>query len=247
LLDNQIQAHEQLVQMGHFPRLRLYELEEERIERLRNLDVQTAAAAKAQAAMSGIDAQLRQLRSELARTTVKDLAEAQDNSDLRTSEISKTDMRNRLMRLTSPVDGTVQQLAVHTLGGVVEPARTLLVIVPKGSQLTIEAKIPNKDAGFVRVGQAVRVKVDAFPFTDYGTVDGILESISSDAVEDEKLGLVYDARIRLQSNATRGRSKGIALAPGMTVAAEIKTARRRVIQYLLSPIAARLDEAGRER
>jgi len=249
LLDKQIKAREQLVERGHFPRLRLYELEEQRIERVRNMDVQAAAAAKAQAAIAGIDAQLGQLRSELARTTVKDMAEAQDNSDLRTSEISKTDLRNRLMRLTSPVDGTVQQLAIHTLGGVVEPAQTLLVIVPRDSQLVIDAKIPNKDAGFVHVGQDVRVKVDAFPFTDYGTVDGILESVSSDAVEDEKLGLIYTARVRLAANATRGpsRSRSIVLAPGMAVAAEIKTARRRVIQYLLSPITTRLDEAGRER
>ncbi|WP_404338966.1 HlyD family type I secretion periplasmic adaptor subunit [Sphingomonas sp. MMS12-HWE2-04] len=247
LLDKQIEARKQLVDQGHFPRLRLYELEEQRIERTRNIDVQAAAAAKARAAISGIDAQLGQLRSELARTTVKDLAEAQDNSNLRTSELSKTEMRNNLMRLTSPVDGTVQQLAVHTLGGVVEPAQTLLVIVPDGSQLVIDAKISNKDAGFVRVGQPVRVKVDAFPFTDYGTVEGTLESVSGDAVEDEKLGLVYNARVRLLANATRGKPRSIVLAPGMAVAAEIKTARRRVIQYLLSPIMTRLDEAGRER
>lgn len=247
LLERQIEARRQLVDKGHFPRLRLYELEEQRIERTRNIDVQAAAAAKARAAISGIDAQLGQLRSELARTTVKDLAEAQDNSDLRTSEISKTAMRNRLMRLTSPVDGTVQQLTVHTLGGVVEPAQALLVIVPGDSQLVVDAKIPNKDAGFVRVGQQVRVKVDAFPFTDYGTVDGSLESVSGDAVEDEKLGLVYNARVRLRANSTHGRPKSIVLAPGMAVAAEIKTARRRVIQYLLSPILVRMDEAGRER
>lgn len=247
LLDKQIEARKQLVDKGHFPRLRLYELEEQRIERTRDIDVQAAAAAKARAATSGIDAQLGQLRSELARATVKDLAEAQDNSNLRRSEISKTEMRNRLMRLTSPVDGTVQQLAVHTLGGVVEPAQTLMVIVPQDSQLVIDAKIPNKDAGFVRVGQSVRVKVDAFPFTDYGTVEGTLESVSGDAVEDEKLGLVYNARVRLRANATRGRRRSIVLAPGMAVAAEIKTAQRRVIQYLLSPITTRLDEAARER
>jgi hemolysin D len=245
LLEQQIAARERLVAQGHFPRLRLYELEEQRIERTRNSDVQAAAPAKARAAIAGIDAQLGQLRSELARSTVKDLAEAQDNSDLRRNEIAKTDLRNRSMRLVSPVNGTVQQLAVHTLGGVVQPAETLLVIVPDDSQLVVDAKIPNRDAGFVRTGQPVRVKVDAFPFTDYGTLDGVLESMSGDAIDDEKLGLVYNARVRLSLLPIQRRA--MKLSPGMSITAEIKTARRRIIQYLLSPLSARLDEAGRER
>ena len=245
LLDQQIAARETLVVQGHFPRLRLYELEEQRIERARNADVQAAAAAKARAAIAGIDAQLGQLRSELARSTVKDLAEAQDNSDLRRNEIAKTDMRNRNMRLVSPVSGTVQQLAIHTLGGVVQPAEALLVIVPDDSQLVVEAKLPNREAGFVREGQPVRLKIEAYPFTDYGTVPGVLESVSRDAVEDEKLGLVYNARVRLDGPAAR--RSGMSLTPGMATTAEIKTARRRIVRYLLSPISARLDEAARER
>jgi len=245
LLDQQIAAREKLVLKGHYPRLRLYELEEQRIERARNVDVQSAAAAKARAAIAGIDAQLGQLRSELARITVNDLAKAQDNSDLRRSELAKTDLRNRLMRLTSPVPGTVQQLSIHTLGGVVQPAETLLVIVPDDSKLVIDAKIPNREAGFVRTGQPVRVKVDAFPFTDYGTINGVLESVSGDAIEDEKLGLVYSARVRM--NPTPAQRRELHLSPGMAITAEIMTAKRRIIQYLLSPISARLDEAGRER
>lgn len=247
LLDRQIEARRQLVTKGHFPRLRLYEIEEQRIERVRNMDVQMAAAAKARAAIGGIDAQIGQLRSELARTAVKDLADARDNNDLRTNEIAKTDLRNRLMRLTSPVDGTVQQLAVHTLGGVVEPAQALMVIVPASAALMVEAKVSNKDIGFVGVGQPVRVKVDAFPFTDYGTVNGTLAGLSRDAVEDEKLGLVYNARVQLDDDAISEGNKQFLLGAGMSVSAEIKTARRRIIQYLLSPIATRLDEAGRER
>lgn len=245
LLEQQISAREKLVVQGHFPRLRLYELEEQRVERARNADVQAAAVAKARAGIAGIDAQLQQLRSELARSTVKDLAEAQDNSDLRRNEIAKTDLRNRLLQMVSPVSGTVQQLSIHTLGGVVQPAETLLVIVPDESQLVVDAKILNREAGFVRPGQRVRIKVDAFPFTDYGTIEGSLETVSGDAVEDEKLGLVYSARVRMKPTPSQRRE--LQLSPGMAVTAEIMTARRRIIQYLLSPISARLDEAGRER
>lgn len=245
LLDRQIAARERLASEGNFPRLQLYQLQEQRIERVRNVDVQSAAAAKARAAIAGIDAQLGQLRSELARSTVKDLAQAQDNSDLRSSELAKTDLRNRLMRLTSPVDGTVQQLSVHTLGGVVQPAEALLVIVPDESQLVVEAKIPNREAGFVRAGQSVRLKIEAYPFTDYGTVPGVLESVSRDAIEDEKLGSVYSARVSL--DGAKAKQFNMRLTPGMATTAEIKTTRRRVIQYLFSPIVQRFGEAGRER
>ena len=147
--------------------------------------------------------------------------------------------------MTSPVNGVVKQLAVCTLGGVVQPAESLLVIVPDDSQLVIQANIPNREARFVRVGQPVRIKVDAFPFTDYGTIDGELEGITGDAVEDEKLGLVYNTRVRIDPTVVQRRQ--LQLSPGMATTVEIKTARRRIIQYLLSPIASRVDEAGRER
>lgn len=204
------------------------------------LNILGVAAAKA-------EAQLGQLRSELARTATKELADAQDNSVLRASEISKTRMRNSLMRIRSPIDGTIQQLGVHTLGGVVEPAQPLMVIVPRGGQLIVEARVLNKDVGFVKAGQPVRVKVDAFPFTDYGTIDGTLVGVSSDAIEDEKIGLYYTARVQLDRSSIDDGRAAVPLSPGMSVTVEIKTGRRRVIQYLLSPIITRVDEAGRER
>lgn len=247
LLDRQLNGRRTLAEKGYYPKLKVLELEEQRVERLRNIDVQAAQAQKAHAAIAGIDEQLGQLRAELMRSSVKDYSDAADNERLRRSEIDKTNMRNRLMRITSPVDGVVQQLSIHTLGGVVQPAQALLVVVPRTPKLLVEAKVLNKDVGFVRVGQPVRVKVDAFPFTDYGTVNARLVGISPDAVEDEKLGLYYVARVRLDEDVLRYAGRAARLTPGMSVSAEIKTARRRIIQYLLSPLVTRFDEAGRER
>lgn len=247
LLEQQLSARRSLAEKGYYSKLRVYEIEEQRIERVRNIDVQRAAAAKARAAIAGLGDQLSQLSSELRQSAVRDLADARDNATLRSNEIAKTAYREGLMRLHSPIDGTVQQLAVHTLGGVVQAAEPLMVIVPKNSQLMVEARVLNKDIGLLKAGQTVRVKVDAFPFTDFGTLDATLDSISRDAVEDEKLGLVYMARILLPRVQKRADGKRFTLSPGMTVNAEIKAAKRRVIQYLLSPIATRLDEAGRER
>jgi hemolysin D len=113
----------------------------------------------------------------------------------------------------------------------------------------------------VREGQEVRVKLEAFPFTDYGLVPGVVESISRDAIDLSEYrkpelsdtarpaqpGLVYAARIRLLSTTIKVQNKEHKLGLGLSVQAEIKTGQRKIIQYLLSPIAQSLDEAGRER
>ncbi len=127
-----------------------------------------------------------------------------------------------------------------------KPADPLLLIVPKNSELMVEAMVLNRDAGFIREGQSVEVKLEAFPFTRYGVVKGQVERISRDSVQDEKLGLVYPAQVKLQTQITvDGRMTK--LEPGLAATAEIKTGQRRIIEYLLSPLARRVSEAGRER
>jgi hemolysin D len=143
-------------------------------------------------------------------------------------------------------NGTVQQLAVHMLGGVVEAVRPLMVIVPYGA-LTVEAKLLNKDAGFVHRGQDVAVKLEAFPFTRYGTIPGRIESVSSDSVDDRKLGPVYLARVALLRSTIDRGDRVVPLVPGMTVTADIRTGRRTIMSYLLSPIDEARLEAARER
>jgi hemolysin D len=91
-----------------------------------------------------------------------------------------------LQALTAPVDGVVQQLAVHTIGGVVTPAQALLVVVPADSRLEIEAMVSNRDIGFVRPGQQAEIKVDTFPFTRYGPLHGTVLSVSQDAIVRDK-------------------------------------------------------------
>ena len=173
-----------------------------------------------------------------------------------------TARRRELQRLTAPIDGIVQQLAVHTVGGVVQPAQPLMVVVPVEGEIAIDAQILNRDIGFVREGQPVRVKLEAYPFTDYGIVEGVVETISRDAVPAEAPqqeqqnanaraaptpSLVYSARIRLLRNHLVIRGRRQPIGPGMAVQAEIRTGQRRIIQYLLSPISQAIDEAGRER
>jgi hemolysin D len=247
LIDQQLEARRDLSKKGHFPKLKVLEYEQLRVEHLQNIQVQESVAARARAAIGNIDAQMAKLRQTFAKAASSEMATAEDESSLRGEELRKSERRRSLQQLRSPVDGVVQQLAVHTVGGVVQPAEPLMIIVPSGSEVAVEAQILNKDIGFVREGQPVRVKLEAFPFTDYGLIEGVVETISRDAIQDEKIGLVYAARIRLGRNHISIGGRPQPIGPGMAVQAEVKTGERRIIQYLLSPISQTVAEAGRER
>jgi len=159
---------------------------------------------------------------------------------------------SRLLRLTAPVDGTVQQLAVHTVGGVVPAAQPLMLIVPQQDTVEVEAFLENKDIGFVREGQEAQVKVDAFDYTKYGTLAGTVTHVSHDAIEDEKQQdekkrLTYSVKVQLDAPALRVDGKAVPPSPGMSVNVEVKTGTRRVIEYVLSPLLQEAHESLGER
>lgn len=262
LVDQQLEARRGLAERGFFSKLKVLEYQQLRVEHEQNIRVQQANAAKARAAIATLDAQLAKLRGSFGKLAVSELSDSQEKSGQAREELVKSVRRRQFQALRAPVAGTVQQLAVATVGGVVQPAQALMVIVPDGARPIVEVNILNKDIGFIRVGQPVRIKLEAFPFTDYGIVPGVVETISRDAIDlsrpgeeterDEnnrpvRQGLVYAARVRLERRTIRANGHEQPIGPGLAVAAEIKTGERRIIDYLLSPIARTFDEAGRER
>jgi hemolysin D len=219
----------------------------ERIEIERDLAAQKAKLKEAEAAL----AESRQSKlahlAETQRSLNDRLAKATlDQSQLQ-QQGAKTAQREQLTKLRAPVAGTVQQLAVFTSGGVVTPAQTLLVIVPDSAEVTAEVVIENKDIGFVTAGQAAEVKVETFSFTRYGTLPATVRSVTQDAVNDEKRGAIFPATLRLERESIDVNGSPVRLAPGMQVTAEVKTGRRRVIDYLLSPIQTTVGETFIER
>ena len=162
-------------------------------------------------------------------------------------ELAKSRQRADLHHITAPVDGTVAQLSIHTESGIVEAGKPLMAIVPDDGQLIAQVKIANKDVGFVQIGQPVSVKLDAFPFTRYGTIEGKLIGISGDAVLDQQLGPVYIARVALSRTTVDRGDRQARVLPGMVATADIKTGRRSLLSYLVSPIDQARREAVRER
>ena len=247
LLDQQIAANEALLEKGYVSKLRVIEMKRQRLIAGRDRDAALQTINRADAQMSSEGSGGARNRAEARAKVLGDLAKAVSDASLRREELVKSTQRSSLQRLLSPVAGTISQLAVHTVGGVVEAAKPIMVVVPSGGTLVVEAKVLNKDMGFVSVGQPVAIKLEAFPFTRFGTVPGVITSIGSDAVEDEKMGLVYTVRVKLaKSTMSRGDSI-VALAPGMAATADIKTGRRSILSYLMSPIDEARLSAGRER
>jgi hemolysin D len=162
-------------------------------------------------------------------------------------DVLRNAVRSKLLKLTSPVDGTVQQLLVHTVGGVVPGAQPLMIIVPKEDTIEVEAMLENRDVGFVKIGQMAAVKIEAFEFTKFGVIPGRVIHISSDAIKDEKRGLLYSVLIELDKSSIVVNGKDIPLSPGMSVRADIKTGSRRVVEYFLSPLLQHKKESLRER
>ena len=183
----------------------------------------------------------------IKRDTLDVLRQANEQIGQLEPEAAKAEQRKQLLTLTAPVDGTVQQLAMHTIGGVVTAAQPIMVIVPSEDKLEIEAIVPNKDIGFVQAGQEVVVKIESFPYTRYGYLTGKVKTVSFDAVENKDLGLVYTAIVSLDKDTLNIEGKPVRLDAGMNATAEIKTGKRSVISYLLSPLQTKVDESLRER
>ncbi|MCE4556543.1 HlyD family type I secretion periplasmic adaptor subunit [Roseateles cellulosilyticus] len=219
----------------------------ERVELERDLATAQARLQEAKAALAETEQGLQAYRAETLRTLQDREAQAGLKARQLAEEGTKADKRNQLTRLTAPVAGTVQQLAVHTTGGVVKEAEVLLVLVPDDAEVTAEVVLENKDVGFVRNGQEAAIKLETFPYTRYGTVQAQVQSITADAVQDEKRGAIFPATLVLNQSAINVDGKRIKLAPGMNLTAEIKTGKRRVIDYLLSPVQQHLDESLKER
>jgi hemolysin D len=241
---------------------RLVEQQNERIVQQRKI-VEVTAARQA------LEQQIEQTKSAYERQILNDLSDAEKKVAQLSQDLVKAERKIGEQILRSPIDGTVQQLVLHTVGGVVTPAQQLMVIVPADSKLEVEAMISNRDIGFVSAGQVAEVKIDTFNFTRYGLLQGKVVSVSQDAIirekpnsksgapksggalsdtsEPEGQELLYSTRIALDETQMQIEDKLVNLAPGMAVTVEIKTGTRRLIEYLMSPLLRYRHESLRER
>lgn len=249
LLRQRVQVKEELLALGYESRMAQIERRQNLLESEHALEAAKKRVITAAARLQALQHQRRQAQQEYVRDKLMLREEAFRRWSEFSELVKKLEYQRNLKRLTAPVDGVVQQLSVHTVGGVVDKAETLMVIAPDSRRtgVEVEATVLNRDIGFVASGQYAVVKLDAFPFTRYGTVDGSVSSIAKDAVRDEKLGSVYPVRIRLEQTELVAEGRHYPLELGMSAQVEIQTDKRRIVDYLLSPLRSYSQSALRER
>jgi hemolysin D len=244
-----------------------YQVNQQLIEQKHEIGVLSHRREAAEAAQRALREQRAAEATQFQMEVLSELDKVRAQASELDAELAKSQQRVSQNVLLAPIAGTVQQLAVHTIGGVVTPAESLLAIVPNDDSLVVEAAVQNRDVGFISEGQTVRIKVEAFNFTLYGLIEGKVLSVTRDAVQqsndsknknnnqnegdpaatDGQSGPVYMARIAIDQDWMMTENGKVQLTPGMAVTAEIQTGERRLISYLLSPLVRHVSESMRER
>jgi len=247
VLVQRVDAYRTLLEQQYGAKVQYLEMLQQQTELDRSIPILVSRQEQLMETAAAISARMDAIGGELRKNNLMELARLDSDRRGLEQESRKARQRQRQLTITAPVTGTVQELAVHTLGGVVSPAEELLKIVPENASIEVEALLQNKDIGFVSEGQLAEVKIDTFNFTRYGLIDARVVNIGSDSVEDPQLGWVFKLRLRLDQDSIAVEDKIVQLSPGMAITAEIRTGKRRLIEFFLSPLLRYKQESVRER
>ena len=258
----QEKAFLKLEQDGFAGRILAADKTRERIEKEQDLRTQEFTIRSNLALIEQSERKIAQITADYRRQLRAERAEIAAQADKLRQELAKQAHRHELLELRAPQAGTVKDLATHTVGTVAAPGTILMTLVPQGDTLIAEVWVGNQDVGFVRPGQAVKIKLAAFQFQKYGMLDGLVRHVSADATEapsantrsdalggrDRPMGpLAYRALVELKQQDLATDGARYALAPGMQVSSEINLGTRTILEYVLSPVQKAWHEAGRER
>lgn len=217
------------------------------VERESSLEVLKQQRAEARAELSQSRHDLKAFTERFVNDLSVERVETEQALSQVKEETLRADVQISQFELRAPVTGIVKDVVVNTLGGVVQAAETLMRIVPENVPLEIEAKVLNRDIGFIYEGQQVKVKVDTFNFTKYGAIPGVIRYLAQDTTDDEQLGPVYLALIELERDTIQVGDRSAKLVPGMTMMVDIHVGERKLIEYILNPVLRYRDEVMRER
>ncbi|MCU7904905.1 MAG: HlyD family type I secretion periplasmic adaptor subunit [Candidatus Thiodiazotropha sp. (ex Epidulcina cf. delphinae)] len=221
--------------------------EQERIQNQQDLAAEKQRYQQHKAAESEVSEQINTHIAQTSGTLLAQIADQQRQIAALNEEFTKATDLNDKQILYAPVAGRVQELAINTVGGVVTEAQQLMLVIPDEEQLEVEVFLENKDIGFVHEEMPAEVKIHTFPFTKYGVIDAQVSNVSNDAIVDEQRGLIYSMQLRMAKNTIAVNGKDVNLMPGMAVTAEVKTGKRRIIEFFLAPLLRAKSESIRER
>ena len=194
------------------------------------------------AKISELNQQIKLIKEEYKNKLLETLTQKRKELTALNAEIASIKFQNSKQLIKSPVDGYISKLLVHTEGGVVTPAEKLMMIVPKDAPLIFKVTVLNQDIGFVKKDMNASVKIDTFNFQKYGLIEGTVLHVADDAIEDEKMGPIYEVLIQPHDYFLEYGKEKFAINSGMSITAEMKVGKRRVINFFIYPLIRYLDE-----
>lgn len=249
MLQQRLAMRDKLWKEGFMAEISVIESRLEVSSQINELAVLKERLKESKSALKAAELAQSQAQAEYVSRVSAEMTDAQRRMQTGQQEYVKASYREEFQVLTAPISGTVQQLAVNTVGGVVNATQGLMTVVPKEGGIEVEAKVLNKDIGFLRIGMPVAVKLDAFEFTKYGSLDGVVQWVGADAIKDEQLGQIFPVRIVLKQThlpvAVDGSHPEIRI--GMSVTADVAIGKRKAYEYFLGPLLKYKNESLRER
>lgn len=254
MYQNSEKAFEKLANSGFVGELVTVEKRRDRIEKEQDLRAQTATVASLKSVIAATEKRIAQITSNYQSELQNERVESEAEFKRFREELEKLEHKAGLLVLRAPENGIAKDLATHTPGTVVAPGTVLMSLVPDDEPVRAEVLVRNEDVGFVHEGQAVKLKLAAYPFQKYGMIEGTMSHIDPDAItvqEGDSAGAVgtlgYKALVTLDAQQLIIEDRPLRVTPGMQVVADIQLGTRTVMEYLLSPIQKAWLESGRER
>ena len=236
LINEEVRMMEPMVRQGVKSKVAFMKLQREQSQIKSDLSSAKNEIPRIQAGISEIENNIKEAKISFMNKAKEELNEVtaekmrvKENSEALTDQIDRTIVR-------SPIHGVIQKLYVNTIGGVIQPGEDLVEIVPTDDVLWLEVKIKPSDIAFIYPGQKAVVKVSAYDFAIYGSLEGEVVHISADTTQDEKGNVFYTIHIKTKKNYLGTESKPLKIIPGMTVNVDIMTGKKSVLDYILKPI-----------
>lgn len=245
LTSKELSVTRPLISSGAVSEVELLRLERD-VSRYRGeREMASAQISRIQAAINEAQRKIEEVELTFRNEASKELSETMAKlNSLAEGSVALSD-RVKQSSIRSPVKGTVKRLLVNTVGGVVQPGKDMIEIVPLEDALLLEAKVQPRDIAFLRPGQPVMVKFTAYDFSIYGGLDGTLEHIGADSVMDEKGNAFYTVRVRTSKPGFGDAN--LPIIPGMVAEVDILTGKKSVLAYLIKPVLRAKSVALTER
>ncbi len=238
---------EPLVQRGSAPKVELLQLERALQERQTELNGLHGSLPRIKTSVEEAEARISELKSAARAQAQTELSATQiEMNSIKETLVALSDRQNRT-EIRSPVAGTIKDIKINTVGGVIQPGADLIEIVPSDDQLLIEARVRPSDIAFLYPGQKAVVKITAYDFSIYGGLRGELVDISADTITNEKGESFYRVRIRTSEKSLKRKGEVLPIIPGMVASVDILTGKKTVMEYILKPFVKTLDNAMNER